>query len=58
MPQEPRLTAEITDGKGAQLVKTKIAGGHKFSRDPYNLLNKHSRKQEGFVNAKVISRLH
>ena len=43
----------IEDGRGSQLRKTKMAGGHQFSSDPYNLLNKHNRKQEGFVNAAV-----
>ena len=36
------------------LVKRKQAGGVQFSRDPMNLVNKHSRKHAGFVNNKAI----
>jgi large subunit ribosomal protein L28e len=34
-------------------VKRKQAGGVQFSRDPLNLLNKHSRKYAGYANSKV-----
>ncbi|KAL8966862.1 MAG: hypothetical protein Q9197_005747 [Variospora fuerteventurae] len=42
----------------AFLVKRKSAGGSQFSRDPFNLMNKHSRKHEGFVNNKVCASCH
>lgn len=35
------------------LVKSKRNGGVQFSRDPFNLLNKNTRKHAGFVNDKV-----
>ncbi len=40
--------------RNAYLVKRSQAGGVQFSRDPLNLVNKHSRKHAGFVNAKAI----
>ena len=40
-------------GGGSYLHKSKMSGGVFFSRDPLNLTNKHTRKQEGFVNEKV-----
>lgn len=43
-----------TGKNNAYLVKRKQAGGIQFSRDPFNLTNKHSRKYEGFVNDKAI----
>ena len=51
-----RLTArDLFVGKNnAYLCKRKQAGGVQFSRDPMNLVNKHSRKYEGFVNDKAI----
>ncbi|KAL2007188.1 hypothetical protein VTN00DRAFT_8626 [Thermoascus crustaceus] len=48
------LIWEITRPQNAFLVKRKTAGGVQFSRDPLNLVNKHSRKYEGFVNNKAI----
>jgi large subunit ribosomal protein L28e len=36
-------------------VKSKAAGGTQFSRDPYNLTNKHSKKHAGFINDKAVS---
>ena len=39
----------------AYLTKRKTGGGVQFSRDPFNLTNKHSRKQGGFVNDKAVS---
>ncbi|EME43047.1 hypothetical protein DOTSEDRAFT_35388 [Dothistroma septosporum NZE10] len=48
------LIWEITRGNNAFLVKRKQAGGVQFSRDPLNLVNKHSRKYEGYVNAQAI----
>jgi hypothetical protein len=50
----------LTDGttcvgaNNSYLVKRKQAGGLQFSRDPLNLLNKHSRKYEGYANDKAI----
>jgi large subunit ribosomal protein L28e len=48
------LIWEITRSNNAYLVKRKGAGGVQFSRDPLNLLNKHSRKHAGFVNDKAF----
>lgn len=51
-----RAHADRSSGTGNQnsfLCKRKQAGGVQFSRDPYNLTNKHTRKYEGFVNDKV-----
>lgn len=39
----------------AYLVKRKTAGGVQFSRDPFNLVNKHNRTHAGFVNSKAVS---
>lgn len=43
-----------TGKNNAYLCKRKTAGGVQFSRDPMNLVNKHSRKYDGFVNEKAI----
>ncbi|KAF3769666.1 ribosomal protein L28e [Cryphonectria parasitica EP155] len=49
------LVWEIVRHNNSFLVKRKQAGGVQFSRDPFNLLNKHSRKHAGFVNDKAVS---
>ncbi|KAF2142873.1 uncharacterized protein K452DRAFT_286501 [Aplosporella prunicola CBS 121167] len=49
------LVWEVTRNNSAFLLKRKQSGGVQFSRDPLNLLNKHSRKYEGFVNDKAFS---
>jgi large subunit ribosomal protein L28e len=36
-------------------VKRNHSGSVQFSRDPYNLTNKHSRKHAGFVNDKAVA---
>ena len=43
----------LPDGRNALLCKRKMSGGVQLSRDPLNLVNKHSRKYEGFVNQTV-----
>ncbi|QIW98664.1 hypothetical protein AMS68_004182 [Peltaster fructicola] len=48
------LIWEIVRNNNAYLVKRKGYGGVQFSRDPFNLTNKHARKYEGFVNDKAI----
>lgn len=48
------LIWEICRSNNAYLVKRKSAGGSQFSKDPLNLMNKHSRKYDGFVNTKAI----
>ncbi|KAF2086819.1 ribosomal protein L28e, partial [Saccharata proteae CBS 121410] len=48
------LIWEATRGHSAFLCKRREAGGVQFSRDPLNLVNKHSRKYEGFVNDKAF----
>ncbi|KAL9014812.1 MAG: hypothetical protein Q9173_000545 [Seirophora scorigena] len=49
------LIWEVCRPNNAFLVKRKSAGGSQFSRDPLNLMNKHSRKYDGFVNDKVCA---
>ncbi|KAI6793099.1 hypothetical protein KC363_g6084 [Hortaea werneckii] len=48
------LVWECCRGSNSFLVKRTQAGGVQFSRDPLNLVNKHSRKYEGFVNDQAI----
>ncbi|CAF9913753.1 MAG: hypothetical protein ALECFALPRED_009026 [Alectoria fallacina] len=48
------LVWEICRSNNAFLVKRKSGGGSHFSRDPLNLMNKHSRKYAGFVNNKAV----
>jgi len=49
------LIWEIARNQNAFLVKRAQSGNVRFSRDPFNLLNVHSRKHAGFVNAKAVS---
>lgn len=42
-----------TGNRNAFLVKRAQSGGVQFSRDPFNLVNKHSRKYAGYANEKV-----
>lgn len=44
-----------TGSNNAYLVKRKTNGGVQFSRDPFNLVNKHTRTHAGFVNNKAVS---
>jgi len=44
----------VTGDQNAYLVKRPGSGGLRFSRDPMNLVNQHSRKHAGFVNDKAI----
>ncbi len=44
-----------TGHNNAYLVKSKAHGGVQFSRDPFNLTNKHSKKHAGFINDKAVS---
>ncbi|KAI9826804.1 MAG: hypothetical protein M1832_005742 [Thelocarpon impressellum] len=48
------LIWEITRPNNSFLVKRLTNGGAQFSRDPLNLMNKHSRKHAGFVNNKAV----
>ncbi|KXL48435.1 hypothetical protein M433DRAFT_104506 [Acidomyces richmondensis BFW] len=48
------LIWEITRHNNAFLCKRKQAGGVQFSRDPMNLVNKHSRKYAGYCNDQAI----
>ncbi|KAI9790353.1 MAG: hypothetical protein M1816_005171 [Peltula sp. TS41687] len=54
------LLWEICRTNNSFLVKRRTGGGVQFSRDPLNLLNKHSRKlrryaqYDGFVNEKAV----
>ncbi|KAK5121943.1 hypothetical protein LTR85_004515 [Meristemomyces frigidus] len=50
----PDLIWECCRTRNAYLTKRKQAGGVQFSRDPLNLLNKHSRKYAGFLNEQAI----
>ncbi|KAI9718966.1 MAG: hypothetical protein M1812_003851 [Candelaria pacifica] len=48
------LVWELVRPNNSYLVKRRSGGGVQFSRDPLNLMNKHSRKYEGFVTEKAI----
>ncbi|KZL64921.1 ribosomal protein L28e [Colletotrichum tofieldiae] len=48
------LIWEVVRSQNAFLVNRNDAGGLQLSRDPLNLVNKHSRKYAGFVNDKAI----
>ncbi|KAI9785012.1 MAG: hypothetical protein M1839_001209 [Geoglossum umbratile] len=48
------LIWEVTRNHNSYLVKRRTGGGTQFSRDPFNLTNKHSRKYGGFVNQQAI----
>ncbi|MCJ1404452.1 hypothetical protein MMC11_007677 [Xylographa trunciseda] len=48
------LIWEIARTNNAFLVKRRSGGGVQFSRDPFNLVNKNSRKHAGFVNDKAV----
>ncbi|KAI9836686.1 MAG: hypothetical protein M1819_001322 [Sarea resinae] len=48
------LIWELTRPYNTYLVKRRTGGGAQFSRDPLNLVNKHSRKYSGFVNDKAV----
>ncbi|PNS15556.1 hypothetical protein CAC42_815 [Sphaceloma murrayae] len=50
----PALIWEVTRKNNSYLVKRKQAGGVQFSRDPMNLLNKHSNKYAGYSNSRAI----
>ncbi|KAK5073625.1 hypothetical protein LTR64_007237 [Lithohypha guttulata] len=49
------LLWQVVRSNNAYLIKRKTGGGAYFSRDPFNLLNKHSRTHAGFVNSKAVS---
>ncbi|KEF61597.1 ribosomal protein L28e [Exophiala aquamarina CBS 119918] len=49
------LIWEVVRNNNAFIVKRNSGGGVQFSRDPFNLTNKHSRKHAGFVNNKAVS---
>ncbi|OOQ91503.1 putative 60S ribosomal protein L28e [Penicillium brasilianum] len=44
----------ITRNQNAYLVRRNTGGGSQFSRDPLNLVNKHSFKYSGFANNKAV----
>ncbi|GAM86854.1 hypothetical protein ANO11243_048740 [Dothideomycetidae sp. 11243] len=48
------LIWQITRKSNAFLVKRTQAGGVQFSRDPHNLLNKHTSKYSGYANSRAI----
>ncbi|KAI9697909.1 MAG: hypothetical protein M1836_004261 [Candelina mexicana] len=48
------LVWELVRQNNSYLVKRRTGGGVQFSRDPLNLMNKHSRKYGGFVTEKSI----
>ncbi|CAG8954147.1 hypothetical protein HYFRA_00009251 [Hymenoscyphus fraxineus] len=49
------LIWEITRSQNSFLVQRAQSGGVRFSRDPFNLTNIHSRKNAGFINDKAVS---
>ncbi|KAJ5302045.1 hypothetical protein PENANT_c008G10416 [Penicillium antarcticum] len=48
------LVWQITRNQNSYLVKRNSGGGTQFSRDPLNVLNKHSYKYAGYANNKAI----
>ncbi|MCJ1337078.1 hypothetical protein MMC09_002357 [Bachmanniomyces sp. S44760] len=58
MSHHPNVSADLiwecTRFNTAYLVNRKTGGGAQFSRDPLNLVNKHSRKYDGYVNDKAV----
>ncbi|KAF3403476.1 putative 60S ribosomal protein L28e [Penicillium rolfsii] len=56
--QRPNVSNEliwqITRNQNAYLVRRNTGGGSQFSRDPLNLVNKHSQKYAGFANNKAV----
>ncbi|KAG9230333.1 60S ribosomal protein L28 [Amylocarpus encephaloides] len=48
------LIWEVTRNQNAFLVKRAQSGGIRFSRDPMNLTNIHSRKHAGYTNNKAV----
>ncbi|KAL2809019.1 ribosomal L28e protein family-domain-containing protein [Aspergillus granulosus] len=48
------LIWQLTRNQNAYLVKRNSGGGVQFSRDPLNVLNKHSFKYAGYSNTKAI----
>ncbi|CAG7941100.1 unnamed protein product [Penicillium nalgiovense] len=48
------LVWQITRNQNAFLVNRNSGGGFQFSRDPLNLLNKHSYKYAGYANNKAV----
>ncbi|KAK9470880.1 ribosomal L28e/Mak16 [Dipodascopsis tothii] len=48
------LVWELTRANNSYLVSSKTAGGVQFSRDPLNLVNKHSYKYAGYANSKAL----
>ncbi|RMZ87793.1 hypothetical protein DV736_g4977, partial [Chaetothyriales sp. CBS 134916] len=59
MSERPNISSdllwELVRNQNAYLVKSRAAGGVQFSRDPFNLTNKHSKKHAGFINDKAIA---
>jgi len=52
------LLWEITKGWNSFQVKRRSNGGSDFSKDPYNLTNKQTRKHTGFINDQAIGITH
>ncbi|KOS39688.1 hypothetical protein ACN38_g9464 [Penicillium nordicum] len=48
------LVWQITRNQNSFLVNRNSGGGFQFSRDPMNLLNKHSYKYAGYANNKAV----
>ncbi|KAK8026873.1 ribosomal protein L28e [Apiospora marii] len=48
------LIWEIVRNNNAYVVSRRTGGGVRFSRDPLNLKNLHTRKYAGFVNEKAL----
>ncbi|KAJ5202407.1 hypothetical protein N7449_004486 [Penicillium cf. viridicatum] len=48
------LVWQITRNQNSFLVNRNSGGGFRFSRDPLNLLNKHSYKYAGYANNKAV----
>merc|ERR1712177_120537 len=48
------LLWELTKNRSAYTVKRRTGGGVQFSTDPLNVLGRHTRKQDGYIQDKAI----
>lgn len=58
LPSQRHWTDQLVGPNNAYLVKRKTAGGSQFSKDPLNLMNKHSRKVKTLYNSLRVSNIN
>ncbi len=58
LPSQCHWTDQLVGPNNAYLVKRKTAGGSQFSKDPLNLMNKHSRKVKTLHNSLRVSNIN